>query len=113
MDVFFCSDSEIQRASLSDAQENDRNFKPDTQEEFLQDIYCLAAEVGGSACSGRQVKYTGEKKIIEVPMERNTVKNDYFPSKLENRCILVEQWSFSILSSFSTKITWESKMSNS
>lgn len=51
MDAAFCSDSEIRRAALSDAQANGRNFKPDTQEEFLQDIDYLAAEVGGSTCS--------------------------------------------------------------
>lgn len=61
MDAFY-SDSEMQRATLSDAQANYRNFKPDTSQEFLQDLDCLAAELGGFTCSGGQVKYTREKK---------------------------------------------------
>lgn len=66
MDAFFCSDSEIQRATLSDAQENQWNFKPNASQEFLQDLDYLAAEVGGSACSGGQIEYTGEKKTVQV-----------------------------------------------
>lgn len=90
MGAFFCSESQIQRAALSDAQTNYRNLKPDTLEEFLQDLDYLAAEVGGSTCSAGHAKCTGGKKLIEVSRERNIRKNYYFHSKLENRGILVE-----------------------